>query len=121
MKNIKRYIFPLLFCILIQNDAGLVDFLKRLLHSNDDELGLVINDENKSTEEEEKEEGEKESKEKENENKEKEKEKEFKNIKLLHTFVFLTITSNQYIFNHPGDSKLFASDSDTETPPPKQS
>ncbi len=115
MKTLNRYIYLLLFCIFLQNNnSGFVDFLRSLIDSND-HLSLFLENSDNSAPEEEKEENEKESKENEN----KEKEKELKNIKYLHSFVFLSVIENANSFRKVEDSVLFSLHADIETPPPK--
>lgn len=117
MKNINRIIYLLLFCILLQNNAGIIDFFRSISNSKD-QLSLFLKNSTKTPVEEE--EGEKESKENENkENENKEKEKEFKNIKYLHSFIFLVVAGNASRFRNAEDAQLFSLNADTETPPPK--
>lgn len=117
MKNINKLVYLLLFCLLLQNNTGIIDFLKSLSDSQK-HLSLFLKDSNKAPVEEE--ENEKESKENENkENENKEKEKELKNIKYIPSFVFLLVSGNSDLFRKTEDAKLFSLNTDTETPPPK--
>lgn len=107
MKNVTRYIYLILFCLVLQSDTiNFVNFIRSLVDSND-YVSLLLKTGN-TTSEEETEEGEKEHK-----------EKEFKNIKYIPPFVFLPATKRIGTFRRPGDTKLFSLTSDTETPPPK--